>query len=142
MTETRTPNIPALRKYVEWVEEQEALPEIDRTWYQRYWHTEPSLVALCLLEGENGEVGISLPYLNQVAAHCGTAYCLAGKIAMDADKRYATELRVDDVHVAEKALEVLGLKSSEFGWYHAIFKGNNTAADIRRIAEAEAGERL
>jgi hypothetical protein len=143
MTGERTPNVPQLRKYVEWVEEQAALPEIDRTWYQRYWQTSPDLHAADMIRCSVLSLRADYRHLIQVAAHCGTAYCLAGKIAVDHDERYAEDEYVDGVHAADKALEVLGLeRDGSTGIYHEIFRGSNNAARIREIAEAEAGERL
>ena len=125
------PNIPLLRKAVEWVEAQAALPEIDREWMQSDWLATPHDRALWNfnLYGQAAEV---------VAAHCGAAYCVAGWIAQGVDPRYATASEVDGVHAADVAAGALGLDGDQ----DVLFHGSNTAADVRRIAEEIAGERL
>lgn len=133
------PNVPMLRKYVEWVEEQEALPEIDRTWVQRWWMTTAGSHAAMMLE-----MVPMIDFKARVTAvnHCGTAYCLAGKVAMDHDPEYANVPIVNNVHCADLALNLLGLEHDRMPSRHPIFRSENTAADIRRIAEQAAGERL
>ena len=131
MSKTLTPNIPLLRKMVEWVEEQAQLTE-NREWYQADWIVAPSEYLGLADEAENW---------------CGTACCVAGKVAlMDGWKPaffsgLATTVTKDGEYreVKEVAAELLGIP--DYG-VHPLFDGNNTAADIRRIAEEIAGEPL
>lgn len=117
MTEL-TLNVPLLRKMVKWVEEQEALPRDRREWRQDWW-AQP--------------------------APCGTAYCVAGKIATDAGHtvdRYNGHIE-DGRHAAAVARQLLRASSHNRDNKHGyLFAAHNTAADIRRIAEHMAGERL
>lgn len=132
MTKTPTPNIPLLRKMVEWVEEQAQLTE-NREWYQAAWIVVPSEYSWLRDEAENW---------------CGTAYCVAGKVAlMDGWKpatfrsgmTYAVTKDGEYREVKEVAAGLLGIPGHGS---HPLFRGNNTAADIRRIAEEIAGEPL
>jgi hypothetical protein len=118
------PNIPLLRKMVEWVEEQEQLPARDREWEQVSW----------LRRGTYWT--------------CGTVMCVAGKVAVDAGfvpsfgnddfTYYVTDPVTGQSHDVEKlAAELLGIGDDS-----PLFGGSNNAADIRRHAEAIAGERL
>lgn len=115
------PNVPLLRKAVEWVEEQDQLPE-GRVWYQGAWFTR--------FEGT--------PW-------CGTAMCIAGKVALDAGwkQRPGTGSRVirglEESSAHEVARDLLGLRDWEA---ERLFSGGNDAFDIRREAERIAGERL
>lgn len=134
-----TVNVSLLRKAVEWVEEQDKLPEIDREWVQGGWVTGPwnmayNLVyeAVPLRRHEFAELA------NKLEPHCGTAYCVAGYIGQMHDARYAKADNVGGVPVAEYAEKLLGIE----GLDHDLFEGTNTAADIRRIAEKLAGEKL
>ena len=136
MTKTPTPNIPLLRKMVEWVEEQAQLTE-NREWYQADWIVAPSEYSWLEDEAENW---------------CGTACCVAGKVAlMDGWKPafhsglgLASTVTKDGEHreVREVAAELLGIPDFPDYGGHPLFDGNNTAADIRRIAEEIAGEPL
>lgn len=110
-------NIPLLRKAVEWVEEQDALPEDTRQWMQDVWG---------LSEDDR-----LMEYGHSVG--CGTAYCVGGKIAEDAGIDWSIQAAG---HVAGDLLGLTGLQADE------LFEPGNTAADIRRIAESIAGERL
>lgn len=121
-------NVPLLRKAVEWVEEQAALPEEQSAWYQGTW-----MVNAELLERE-----------------CGTAYCMAGYIGQLLDERYRESQTVDGVHVADFAGEALGLERPDAGElmggvgsmghaFQPLFHASNDATDIRRIAERLAG---
>ena len=131
-------NIPLLRKAVEWVEEQAQKPDIDREWFQPNYVCTPTPRAFLMLR-QTGWDHASLENLNQVAAHCGTAYCVAGYIGMISDPRYAEAEVVDDVHVSDFATAELGITRSQAG---DLFSGANTAADIRTAAERIAGEAL
>ena len=113
-------NIPLLRKAVEWVEEQDRLPEQQRQWNQ--WN---------FVELES----------DRIDGGCGTAYCVAGYIGALVDARFTNTSLIETedgaMHVADVAEDALGLPDR-----HGLFQCNNTAADIRRIAEGIAGERL
>lgn len=127
-----TPDIPLLRKAVEWVEEQDKRPFDQREWDQNAWKRRPQ-------------------------AGCGTAYCVAGYIAevvdgkkmvqhdcVDMDEGTTLDQRrrgfdPDLVHVSNYARWRLGLTQAQA---NSLFAGSNTAADIRRLAEDFAGERL
>ncbi len=119
-------NIPLLRKAVEWVEEQDALPEETRTWYQgAYVVIERWRVAD--LAHDTG---------------CGTAYCLAGYVASQVDPNLAESsayVNDDGDYVSTNlvASEILGLP-----YDHNLFNGGNDAETIRRLAEEYAGEKL
>lgn len=125
MTQTPTPDIPRLRKAVEWVEAEATKPRPqDRQWYQsNYFIRRPELT-------------------------CGTAYCVAGMIALEDGwtpewKEFATATLVtkdgftDSVHNVAKA--ALGLTDTQA---FSLFAGTNRAEDVRAVAERIAGERL
>lgn len=125
------PNVPLLRKVVEWVEWQDQLTE-GRQWDQEWWFTE--------------RVEVESPW-------CDTVMCIAGKVALDdgwvpTRQRSADGVTYYDNNVVKNgetrlvwdvAAELLGLDSDEAD---ALFGGDNEAHDIRRIAEEIAGERL
>lgn len=122
------PNIPLLRKVVEWAEAEAAKPLLGREWNQGNW-------------------AVKLP-------SCGTAFCIAGKAVFesipDAELRPGTfipvhlDLYVDGVLVSweEKGMEVLGLTEREAD---ALFSGGNDIETVRHYAEwiaQRAGDRL
>lgn len=123
-----TPDIPLLRKVVEWAEEEAAKPPAESRWYQSNWATELS---------------------------CGTAFCIAGKVVSDA---YAGRAELVPVHALSDAFELrlggvrlnwheqgrdlLGLDDDQA---YRLFDEHNTIADVRALAEeiaAAAGDRL
>ena len=115
-----TPQIGLLRHYVEWVEAQAALPDDERQWDQSGWVND-----------------------------CGTAYCLAGKVAIDHHPDYQrgawSKVGGCEMHISEFAARTLGLAPD--GHPHGdvclviqIFSERNSAADIRRLAEEIAGD--
>lgn len=122
------PNIPLLRKAVEWAEAEAQKPEDQRQWNQTYWAQ---------------------------ATECGTAYCLAGYTVMAAVPGAEAVLQLGgfdgdyDLHVngepalwSETAQEALGITRDE---RLDLFDGMNRIGDIRAAAEriaARAGERL
>lgn len=131
-------NIPLLRKVVEWVEEQESLALADRRWYQGAWFRKVKDEAI---------QNINDPM-------CGTAMCVAGKIAFD--DGWIPEVVVvnstDPYRYAEVATkggetrpidaiaaDLLGIDEYDA---NELFAGDNSARDIRRIAEGIAGQRL
>lgn len=121
-------NVPLLRKAVEWVEEQAALPEEQSEWYQGTWRV-------------SGDI---------LDRSCGTAYCMAGYIGQLLDERYKESQTVDGMHVADFAGEALGLDTPDVDAtylgvgvighaFQPLFHASNTVEDIRRIAEELAG---
>lgn len=122
------PNIPLLRKMVEWAEEQETLTT-GREWHQGNWFTKEPLGTAFL--------------------DCGTSYCLAGKIALDAGWKpewdgtgFITATVVKDgeaLFVRDVANELLGLHEDQTRW---LFFYRNNAARVREVAETIAGEKL
>jgi hypothetical protein len=123
------PNLPLLRKAVEWVEEQAAKPERHRGWYQPAWRETAS----------------------ELDRDCGTCYCLAGHVVESSGATWLDDETVAPEpgdfpekyeFVGHRARLLLGLTRDEG---HSLFRGVNSAADIRRIAEriaARAGDRL
>lgn len=121
------PNIPLLRKIVEWVEEQDALPEAVREWDQASWYQ------------EHGEFS------------CGTTMCVAGKVVIDAgwkpvdvdeDEDGTTSECTKDGQqslIQDVAADLLGIDEDDA---YSLFHLTNTAQDIRQRAERIAGERL
>jgi hypothetical protein len=137
------PNIPLLRKGLEWVEWQASLPEIDREWHQDSWIIPPEDRAGIMADDILGN--FAHPDLDwnqveeQVEAHCGTAYCFAGYVAQLCDKRYAADEEVNEVHVSDYAREQLGLTKGQAG---RLFSCDNSARSIRLLCEEFAGEAL
>ncbi len=132
MTSKPEVNIPLLRKAVEWVESQAVLPRATRQWRQQSW----------VVNEETRRT------LFGHARGCGTAYCLAGWIASQTNPHLAnTDLYHDpetDTYISSQgvALDALGLTLPPGALNHPLFGYNNTARDIRRIAEKIAGEKL
>lgn len=131
MTAQSTVNVPLLRQLVEWVEAETAKPTTQREWRQGYW---------MLRQGERHN-------------WCGTQVCVAGKAALLAGWEPVFETEFDDEttkvrnvetgeedSVADVAARVLGL-DDPFG-LHPLFEASNSAADVRQIAENEAGQPL
>lgn len=109
-------NIPLLRKAVEWVEDEAQKPAVERQWDQSTWI---------------------------VGYGCGTTYCVAGYVAMLGDERYGdSRLWVDvdgdgnEIHCSDFAQRELGISNAEAA---ELFFADNSAADVRRIAEQIAG---
>lgn len=136
-------NIPLLRKVVEWVEEQEALTE-GRVWYQEAW----------LADASDEE----LSSLNDAYVSCGTVYCVAGKIALDAGWRimHTADGRINDWTVEKDGMQMevrsvaareLGLEADVLVYdpstdVERLFEASNSAARVRAVAEDIAGEPL
>lgn len=124
-----TPNIPLLRKAVEWAEAEALKDPTESEWIQDFWRTTPQDYTETYGE-----------------TRCGTAYCIAGYMCQISGLSWVTS---DDVLVDGEptfagtvAARLLGLP-----WERArdLFQGYNTIEDVRRIANeiaAEAGERL
>lgn len=135
---TYAPNIPLLRKVVEWAESEEQL-ELDekRKWNQAHWF-----------------IDYQLSSADEYQIDCGTAFCIAGYVAIqlegwrpdmsrdEAVTHNCRDPRTGQVKtIAAVALTALGLDDGE-RTYHDLFEPYNTAARIREIAEYAAGERL
>lgn len=120
MTETQV-NIPLLRKAVEWAEAEAAKPEWAREWDQGAWWVDARF---------------------DTARDCKTAFCIAGWTCFadgaDRDPRF-TSILADGTQVSTYAAHALGLTEVQAA---ALFDGGNQIADVRRIAEDIAGERL
>lgn len=123
-TELPQPNIPLLRKAVEWAEAEAAKTDGTGLWNQGDWISKTT---------------------------CGTSYCIAGYAVTlaygpvevsegDGILRLPGEQRWLDWE--SFGAKTLGLTYDEAG---NLFDGNNSIADVRRAAEeiaARAGERL
>ena len=140
------PNIPLLRKYVEWVEWQDTLPKHSdqREWDQNNWfrkiirrvkHEEPQ---------PRDAQGRFMEY--QEPNLCQTKCCVAGRVVLDAGFTMGNGGTIKKTPkgqeewkgrgCSELANHILGLSE------HNLFSASNTAQDVRRIAEGLAGERL
>lgn len=133
-------DIPLLRKHVEWVEEEAAKPWADRVWAQDYWIIPSEEAYPSSAEINRGEcIG------TEERNFCGTCYCLAGNIAaQDGYRVYAGGMARnpetnETVDPETYAREKLGINYDEA---ERLFDGENSAEDIRRIAEEIVGERL
>ena len=132
-----TPNVPLLRKVVEWVEAEDNKPYMQREWLQADW-----------MRRRTTE--------EQAKGWCGTACCVAGWVGMHSDVAqpqlvhnprtgemdYSGMMEYPDgllVHVEDYAQHVLGLNDVQAG---ALFAGGNGPATIRKLAEEFAGEAL
>lgn len=131
------PNIPRLRKAVEWVEFNAELPEIDRDWMQESYIAGPVDRACRMLRSM--DLVPRAERVNVLVPHCKTAYCVAGYIGQLGDKRYERADVVNGVHVGEYARQQLGLTQHQA---NLLFDGSNDAPKIRRLCEEFAGEPL
>ncbi len=141
MTEARsnTVNIPLLRKAVEWVEEQDKLPEIDREWLQASYQVDPIAHSHFLVTDIPTPSWERAAVQEQLIPHCGTAYCVAGYVGQLVDERYKHVQQIGDVHVSAVAIKALGLTDVQA---KMLFHGTNDAERIRELAELFAGEKL
>lgn len=117
-------NIPLLRKAVEWAEAEAAKPVGD--WFQ------PLTV---VPREEREQLGLG------VAEGCGTAYCIAGYIAAittGLDNPYDSP-DLKGRSICDFASEQIGIERDAAS---ALWSMSNTIADVRRVAEQFAGERL
>lgn len=145
MSKSTEPNIPLMRKALEWVEEQAELPLVKREWYQGAWRTS---------------------HRTQMWS-CGTAYCVAGYICeIDPDTQWASNDWEDEyfdevlatpeeiadgvandweddglftVRADVRAASLLGLHPLQAD---PIWNGRNNAPTIRRLLEQAVGEPL
>jgi hypothetical protein len=81
---------------------------------------------------------------------CGTAYCIAGHVAVMTGATFANAVEVetsegDRIDVAKYAQQLLGITSEEAWLSPGLFAGDSTRREIQTVAEriaARAGERL
>lgn len=136
------PNIPLLRKAVEWVEEQDKLPMIDCRWLQGEYVVSPERVARLMVRSTVGGRLRASEWewaAKQLLPHCGTGYCVAGYIGQLLEPRYRNTDIVAGVHVGEFAQKQLGITDDQA---EALFDGSNKAETVRLIAQEIAGEPL
>lgn len=151
--DTPTPNTPLMRKTVEWVEEQDKLSVEESQWRQGDWCTtkvvcDGELFSLQSYGTTVEDLGLWAGTYEEVK--CGTAFCVAGKIAYDAGLDMDTQgviVSSEDPHLSgyigehcsEYAEDALGLEP----WQSTqLFSGSNGAEDIRRMCEAWTKEKL
>lgn len=121
MTELPTPDLPLLRKAVDWAGEQANLPPHQREWDQMVWRDVSS---------------------------CDTAYCIAGyttDVLLDMQP-FLFSMVINEhgqrESVATAAQLALGLTDDEA---NALFNQDNDITTVRAVADAicqRAGERL
>jgi len=115
------PNLPLLRKAVKWVETEAARPEKERGWLQ----------AMYAVEGE------------LIYRTCDYAYCVAGYVRSLYDG--PMPLWADRAKTGRIAAELLGISALDHNAGWGLFATDNSARDVRRIAEeiaASVGETL
>jgi phage gp46-like protein len=125
--ELPTPNIPLLRKAVEWAEAEAAKTDGTCMWNQVYWAQ---------------------------ATECGTVFCIAGYTVTAAlpnavlarsrhfDSDYDLRIDGERAYWGDTAQALLGLTVDE---RYALFDGINDIERVREVAEqiaARAGEKL
>jgi hypothetical protein len=118
------PNLPLLRKAVEWAEAEAAKTDGTGEWNQ-HWYSSPT------------------------ATGCGTAFCIGGWVVITTVPGSSVTASGSDIaiygewcHPGDVAQETLGLTDAERG---DLFKSINTITDVRAAAEriaARAGEQL
>jgi hypothetical protein len=127
-TETREVNIPLLRKAVEWAETEAAKPPELCEWNQGSW-----VAVVDPMDRQEIGTGYTTKSLGK-AQECGTCFCVAGYVVEVVDGRTHVDL------IPDRAAELLGIDMYEA--MAGLFSTDNTIADVRRIAEDLAGERL
>lgn len=123
------PDLPLLRKAVEWAETEATKPDGESQWYQDTWRT---------THGDTSE------------GFCGTSFCIAGYVAEttegnwvgQSERLYAKDydhpecVKVNParntVHVSDRAQRLLGLTHGEAA---QLFSAYNTIDDVRRAAK-------
>jgi hypothetical protein len=129
--------IPLLRKGVEWAEAEAQKPWIERRWWQNAYFTSAKSLATSLLLRTN--LKPTQQKQEQIAAHCGSCYCMAGWLGQELDPRYVENEFVDGVHVAEFVMKEMGFTRHEAS---ELFSGTNSIQTVRYLAEQIAGEPL
>lgn len=138
MTE-KTVDIPLLRKGLEWVEEQEALPVERRRWNQGQYVVSWRFFLDTRLTRRAFDAAATQP---ETAAllDCGTACCFAGYIAQEAEPGFTEKsIEYQNTYARDVAVDHLGITD---GQARSLFDGDNSAAAVRRICEEIAGEPL
>lgn len=137
------PYIPRLRKIVEWVEEQDALPETDREWQQVGWLDNSAMRAATQLARASGDLATVATMFD-----CKTKACVCGRLAIENGATIETgassflDIRFDGLDPYSYGQRELGITYDEAS---NLFDAFNTAPDVRRDAEtiaARVGERL
>lgn len=136
-----TPNVPLLRKALEWAQTEAARPLPERQWVQGAYLVEPVSHAHFVAHEEllSRRAPGYVERVEELKPTCGTAYCIAGYVAQLHDERYAHDQMVGDVHSSDLAEQLLGLTTKQAG---ELFLGDNTIEDLREIFEKITGERL
>lgn len=123
------PDIPRLRKAVEWAEAEAAKPFELREWHQARY--------VLPLNPHSHDIA-AVTARQAKAPECGTCYCIAGKVVVD---EYGPEPPATIMYnIDVRAAELLNLDYETDA--AALFHEDNTIEDVRRIAEDIAGERL
>lgn len=152
------PNIPALRRVVEWVEEQDTLPSTESEWKQTVWavirpggHTalrpEPCGTAFCVAGKVVHDAGFQILYDDNswdaglcVAPEVPINYTERGTVTTEERRRIVTDLDPDYWEsIKVQAAKILGLDEYQSD---LLFQASNSAEMIRDLAEEFAGEPL
>lgn len=125
------PNIPLLRKAVEWAEAEHARPG-GGAWLQELWAVD--------IDSAN----YSIQWLSErnVSPACGTAYCIAGWVLNETMPGGFTQQTANNmryVSIVSKAANELGLT---FDQGTELFADENSIETVRKSAEKFAGEEL
>jgi hypothetical protein len=110
-------NLPLLRKAVEWAESEARKPEAESEWFQGAY----------AIEG------------GDISRHCGTAYCIAGFVALHDGGHDLTPDYIDGDDKASVARDLLGIDEYD-AWggdvdQDGLFAPYNRIEDVRDIAE-------
>lgn len=143
------PNVPALRKVVEWAESEAEKPIERCNWQQVSWQVGGTQRAYIMLLSHFNLLPGSTNWKEKMAElqDCGTAYCIAGYAVAQLAGMHIDGVRVreTDEHVAVAAARILGIDppldrhAPESGH---LFHSANKIEHVRSIAENLAGERL
>lgn len=89
--EREIPNTELLKELVEWVEHQDSLPVEDpeRKWNQHAWAAiKEELIQYTQDSGYLGRIVLEIKEESRDPNVCGTAYCVAGKVVVDAGYKF------------------------------------------------------
>lgn len=135
-------NVPLLRKVVEWAEAEASKPLPIREWEQGAWMILPEAFDEPM-EDDQGELFFKDP-------ECGTCFCIAGKTVelsleegenMDSSCVESPDGFTESIPM--RAARELGIPRDAGPFIISrLFHAENSIADVRRIAEDIAGERL
>jgi hypothetical protein len=125
-------NIELLRDAVEWVEWQNTLDIEKREWNQEVWFADLD----ALREGSvHRLLGPSIHLAGAQRTECGTVCCVAGYVTQKVDgiDQLKNDFLYRGVMTARgRATQLLGIDNDEAS---VLFDSENTAEDVRRIAE-------